>query len=83
MGKQLVNTRKRKGLPLSKTQFQVWVENAHPEINLYPWQIEVANNLLSQPRGMGKTTLIKLLAEFDQPGSVPSAWRAARVSTAK
>lgn len=46
--------------------FAEFLAKKHPEIKLQEWQIKVLNILLNQPKAAGKTSLIRLLVEYDR-----------------
>jgi type II secretory pathway predicted ATPase ExeA len=47
------------------TRFDVWLAQKHPDVQLLMWQTEVAQTFSQMGSGMGKTFLIRLLAEYD------------------
>lgn len=48
------------------TDFNVWLRRTYPDLHLLKWQQDVIDHIFSNGRGAGKTTLIRLLNEYEQ-----------------
>ena len=46
-------------------RFCYWLQENYPDVQLLPWQEEVAKQIVCQPLRAGKTFILSLLSEYD------------------